>query len=94
MARRAAHEPSVADARYVALEGDRLTRRLHYLARRHLGYDPDAFDALPWHRRRMYVDGLVWEFVRPEDQPDDDVTDATDPDDDDLSSLGVTVRKV
>lgn len=69
---------------------------MHYLAKRHLGMDPEEFEALPWHRRRLYENGLTWEFVKRQEgepTPDEIPGEEDDTEDDDVSSLGVTVRR-
>lgn len=36
---------------------------MYYLARRKLNFTPQEWDALPWHYRRMYEEGLEEEFT-------------------------------
>jgi hypothetical protein len=64
-------------------------RNTHYLARRYLGYSPREFDALPWHERRMFIEGLRFEFEG-EDADPDEVVDSTPAAL--TSSFGVTVK--
>jgi hypothetical protein len=54
--------PKSLDERYEALAGEEDERMTYYMARRHLGFDRESFDALPWHERRSYIEGLELEF--------------------------------
>jgi hypothetical protein len=53
-----------------------------YLVRRHLDYEVDQWEALPWHVQLVYLEGLEQEFYDPDagDQPEQD----------DLAALGAT----
>ncbi len=87
MARLGVHKPKRLSERYEGLAGDLDERRTRYLLRRHLGIDPEDVPALPWWKRRLYVEGLVWEFSN--EEPDETV-DGGDPDA--LQGLGFTVN--
>ena len=50
--------PGSADARYEELSSGHSNRVELYLARRHLGFLPEEWEALPWWQRQMYMDGL------------------------------------
>jgi hypothetical protein len=36
-----------------------------------LGYNPDDWDALPWHHQRMFLEGLEQELRDPEDSSEE-----------------------
>lgn len=80
--------PKRLEERYEDVAGPFPARQTHYLARRHLGFLPAEFDALPWHERRMFIEGLIFEFT--DEEPDEWI----DGDDSEqlTSAFGVTVR--
>lgn len=43
------------------LAGDEDERLTLYAFRKHLGYDADEVIAMPWWKRRMYVEGMNFE---------------------------------
>lgn len=45
---------------------------MHYLVRRHLGLNPDQWDALAWWVQRCYIEGLMEEFNSTETRPSDE----------------------
>ena len=53
--------------------------------RRHLGVEPEDAPKLPWWKRKMYVEGLLWEFA------DQDETEQLDGSPESLASQGFTV---
>lgn len=55
------------------------------MLRRHLGVEPEDVPKLPWWKRRLYVEGLLWEFA---EQEEDEVLDGTV---DNLAEQGFTV---
>lgn len=75
--------------RYEALAGDRDERRTRYLLRRHLGVEPEDVPRLPWWKRRLYVEGLVWEFTEQEEERE--LVEATP---ENLGALGISVRTI
>lgn len=77
--------PKRLEGRYEALAGDYNERRFRYLLRRHLGVEPEDVPALPWWKRRLYVEGLTWEFG------DGEQTEYVDNSLDGLGSLGLSV---
>jgi hypothetical protein len=58
---------------------------------RHLQLSPETFEALPWHRRRAIVEGLVWEFT---DESNGSTADGPGDDLGELGALGLTVRQI
>ncbi len=87
MARLGVHRPKRLTERYEALTGDLNERRTRYLLRRHLGVEPEDVPQLPWWKRKLYVEGLLWEFAN---QEEDEVVDATP---ENLEGLGFTVNE-
>lgn len=51
-------QPGSLRARYEALAGGPEERRELFIVRAELGFDVDAWRALPWWQRRVYVEGL------------------------------------
>lgn len=62
MARLGVHRPKRVGERYESLAGDLNERRTRYLFRRHLGVEPEDVPNLPWWKRKLYIEGLLWEF--------------------------------
>ena len=86
MARVGVHRPKRLSERYEELAGDSNERRTLYLLRRHLGVDPEDARNLPWWKRRLYVEGLLWEFA------DKDSTEYDDGAPSGLAEQGFTVN--
>jgi hypothetical protein len=80
--------PFVADARYEALTGGLERRQIAYLMKSKLGYEPEEVSAMPWHRLRMWLEGITWDFSGFKEQS------PSGWEDDDLAAMGFTVRKV
>ncbi len=76
MARFGVHRPKRLNERYESLTGDIEERRTRYLLRRHLGVEPEDASGMPWWKRKLYVEGLLWEFANKDDEPNEYV-DAT-----------------
>ena len=84
--------PPATDARYEALTGGRSNRIVLYLAKRRLGYNPDEWEALPWHWQRLYVEGFIAEGKANSGEPDDEeVVDPVTASSSQLSNMGLTV---
>lgn len=67
MARWGVHRPKRLGERYESLAGDLEERRTRYLFKRHLGVEPEDVPTLPWWKKRLYIEGLRWEFTDEED---------------------------
>lgn len=74
MARWGVHRPKRLSERYELLAGELDERRTRYLLRRHLGIEPEDVPALPWWKRRFYVEGLLWEFANEQENEQVDGT--------------------
>lgn len=61
-----------------------------YLARRHLNYEIDEWEALPWPTQLVYLEGLATEFYQ--EDPDTEFTD--DVDLKSIEAVGAQVRRV
>lgn len=82
------HKPKRLSERYEGLAGDLNEQRTRYLLRRHLGIDPEDAANLPWWKRKLYVEGLLWEFASSEtNETNDGSLDA-------LEEQGFTVNSV
>lgn len=88
MARWGVHRPKRLGERYESLAGDLDERRTRYLFKRHLGVEPEDAPLLPWWKRRLYIEGLLWEFT---EQEEDEIIDS---DLGSLGGLGLTVNEV
>ncbi len=75
MAHRGSGRPKRLEERYLDLIGDEDEEASYYLVKRKLGFGPDEWDALPWHHKRMYLNGLNLEFGDPDAN---DVVDGSD----------------
>lgn len=78
--------PKRIEPRYEALAGDLNERRTRYLLKRHLGVEPEDAAKLPWWKRKLYVEGLLWEFA------DQDETEQLDGSQESLAGQGFTVN--
>jgi hypothetical protein len=88
VARLGVYRPKKLSARYESIAGDLNERRTRYLFKRHLGIEPEDAGALPWWKRKLYVEGLLWEFA------DQDAPEVNDGSLDDLQGQGFTVNSV
>lgn len=79
------HRPKRLSERYESLAGDLEERRTRYLLRRHLGVEPEDAPNLPWWKRKLYVEGLLWEFA------EQDESEEVDGSLDSLGDLGFSV---
>jgi hypothetical protein len=75
-------KPHEAGRRYEAITGGAARRRIYFDVKRLLGYEPEQFDALPWHRQCMWIEQIS-EMGTPRQSSDGQ-----------LRSLGFKVRKV
>lgn len=64
-----------------------------YLVRRHLGFEIEQWEALPWHEQLVYLEGLEQEFYDPGDEEIGDEVDDTE-DLSRVSAIGFQVRQV
>lgn len=90
MARLGVHRPKRLTERYEGLAGDLNERRTRYLLRRHLGIEPEDAPFLPWWKRKLYVEGLLWEFAEQDEEGYEEVDGSLDS----LGGMGFTVNSV
>lgn len=90
MARLGVRRPKRLGERYESLAGDLEERRTRYLFRRHLGVEPETVPSLPWWKRKLYVEGILWEFANDGEEE----TEYIDDDTDSLGAEGFTVNTI
>lgn len=56
-------DAGVSDARYEQLAGSESERLARYVGRRYLHFEIDEWDALPWWKQELYLEGLAEEGI-------------------------------